>query len=39
VIEGRATEMETRRQADLAPGMRVFHQKFGYGRVRRRRKR
>jgi DNA helicase II / ATP-dependent DNA helicase PcrA len=32
VIEGRATEIGGRK-SDLAPGMRVFHQKFGYGRV------
>ncbi|MBL8834257.1 MAG: UvrD-helicase domain-containing protein [Rhodospirillales bacterium] len=32
LIEGRATEIGGRR-SDLSPGMRVFHQKFGYGRV------
>ncbi len=32
VIEGRATEIGGRK-SDLTPGMRVFHQKFGYGRV------
>ncbi len=32
VIEGRATDIGGRK-SDLAPGMRVFHQKFGYGRV------
>ena len=32
VIEGRATEIG-RRASALSPGMRVFHQKFGYGRV------
>ncbi len=32
VIEGRATEIG-RRGSSLSPGMRVFHQKFGYGRV------
>ncbi|MBI1243411.1 MAG: AAA family ATPase [Alphaproteobacteria bacterium] len=32
LIEGRATEIGGR-GLDLAPGMRVFHQKFGYGRV------
>jgi DNA helicase-2/ATP-dependent DNA helicase PcrA len=32
LIEGRATEVG-RAGGALAPGMRVFHQKFGYGRV------
>jgi len=32
VIEGRATELG-RDGSGLTPGMRVFHQKFGYGRV------
>jgi len=32
VIEGRATEIGGRK-SELTPGMRVFHQKFGYGRV------
>ncbi|MBI3507136.1 MAG: UvrD-helicase domain-containing protein [Proteobacteria bacterium] len=32
ILEGRATEIGGR-TASLSPGMRVFHQKFGYGRV------
>jgi DNA helicase-2/ATP-dependent DNA helicase PcrA len=33
VIDGRATTSDTRRHGGLAAGMRVFHQKFGYGQV------
>jgi DNA helicase-2/ATP-dependent DNA helicase PcrA len=33
VIDGRATSTDTRRHGGLAAGMRVFHQKFGYGQV------
>ena len=34
MIEGRAREIETPHTAAFAIGDRVFHQKFGYGRVR-----
>ena len=33
VIEAGAWEVQSRPQADFAVGSRVFHQKFGYGRV------
>jgi DNA helicase II / ATP-dependent DNA helicase PcrA len=33
LIEGKATRLGERAAPDFVPGMRVFHEKFGYGRV------
>lgn len=33
LLEGKATRLGERAAPDFVPGMRVFHEKFGYGRV------